>query len=448
MGKSRILRRITAVFLFVALLMSVFSINSFADNENNILPFPSVSGADCIYLYNYESDRVVYSNVSNDREIIAPSATVKMMTGLLAIEMLDGRFDEQIKLTEELLSGVEGYTVRFEKDSVVTVKDLLYGLICGGGNDAAIVLARLCSGSVESFVSKMNDKAKEWGCAHTNYINPTGIDEVGMTTSLHDTVIISKKAVENSEFMKMCSAQFYKYKPINSDGEKTIANRNAMISSYSAVGYKNSKVKGLNSGMTDMGGYCVCAYATDGTDSYLCIVMGAVEISDGTILSYKIANTLLNYAFENYSYELIAKKGEKIGELGVDLALPTNGRDEMRVDCILSKDIYAYAPTGIGYRKELTYKPFYYEDRLTAPVLSGTEVGGVDIYYENILIATGKLVSKNDVQASELLISIDNMRKVLTSRTVIVFVILILSFSLGCFTVKKIKKNNKNKGRR
>ena len=447
MEKSRILHRIIALFLFTVMLLSAFPISSFAQIKKDTLPFPSVSGAKCIYLYNYESNSVIYCNVSSNREKIAPASTVKIMTGLLALNMLEGRFDEQIALTEELLSGIEGYTVKFEKDSVVTVKDLLYGLICGGGNDAAVILARLCSGTVEDFVSKMNEKAKEWGCLDTNYINPTGIDAIGMTTSLHDTVIISKKAAESVEFIKMCSAQSYKYKPINSEIDKTIANRNAMISSYSATGYKNSKVKGLNSGMTDMGGYCVSAFATDGKSSYLCIVMGAVEISDGTILSYKIANSLLNHAFENYSYDLIAQKGDKISELSVDLALPTNGREEMLVDCILSEDIYAYAPQGIDYKKGLTYKPFYYEDRLTAPVLAGTEVGGVDIYYGNALIASGKLVTENDVQASELLVSLHNMKSFLTSRIVIVFLVLITAFIFGCFITRKIKKKKFIKGR-
>lgn len=446
MRKLRISRRIIAFFIFVSLIVSLFSIRIFAAPKDS-LPFPAVSGAKCIYLYNYESESVVYCNSFSDREKIAPASTVKIMTGLLAIEMLDGRLDEQITLTEELLAGIEGYTVKFERDAVVTVKDILYGLICGGGNDAAVILARISCGTVENFVNLMNEKAREWGCLDTVYVNPTGIDAEGMTTSLHDTVIISQKAAENNEFMNMCSAQSYKYKPANSDGEKTIANRNAMISSYSAVGYKNAKVKGLNSGMTDSGGYCVSAYATDGKSSYLCIVMGAVEAPDGTIMSYEIANSLLNHAFENYSYQLIAKKGDKIGELPVNLALPTNGQDNMIVECILTEDIYAYAPIGTDYKDVLTYKPFYYNESLTAPISAGTEVGGVDIYYGSSLIASGKLIAESDVQASNLLVFLDNMKKHLTSRIVIVFLVIIAAFLLGYFIIRKIKKKKIIKGR-
>ena len=445
MKKSSALLKITAFFLFCVLLISAALIIPSANVKGDGLSFPSVSGAKCIYLYNYESDSVVYSNGCSEREKIAPASTVKIMTGLLAIEMLEGRFDEQVYLSEELLADIEGYTVKFEKDTVVTVRDLLYGLICGGGNDAAVILARVCSGSVADFVGQMNSKAQEWGCIDTFYANPTGIDAPSMTTSLRDTVIISKKAAESKEFVTMSSAQSYKCNPINSDTEKNILNRNAMISTYYAVGYKNSKVKGLNAGMTDRGGYCVSAYATDGNSSYLCIVMGAVDLSDGTVLSYKIANTLLNHAFENYSYELIAKKGDKIGQLGVDFALPKGGQDEMTVDCILTEDIYAYAPTGIDYSKAFTYKTFFYEERLTAPVYAGTEVGGVDIYYGDALIASGRLVTNEDVQESELLISLYNMKAFLTSRIVIIFLILIAIFTSIIIVIKV--KNKRIKGR-
>ena len=445
MKKSRVLLKITAFFLFSVILISTWAVISSAEAKTDGFSFPSVSGAKCIYLYNYESDSVVYSNGCSEREKIAPASTVKIMTGLLSLEMLEGRFDEQVVLSEDLLADIEGYTVKFEKDTVVTVRDLLYGLICGGGNDAAVILARICSGSVADFVEKMNSRAREWGCIDTVYSNPTGIDAPSMTTSLHDTVIISKKAAENSEFITMCSAQSYKFTPINSATVKTIANRNAMISSYSAVGYKNSKVKGLNAGMTDRGGYCVSAYATDGNSSYLCVVMGAVDLSNGTVLSYKIANTLLNHAFENYSYELIAKKGDKIGKLGVDFALPKGGQEEMTVDCILTEDIYAYAPKGVDYSKAFTYKTFFYEERLTAPIYAGTEVGGVDIYYGDTLIASGRLVTNEDVQESELLISLHNMKAFLTSRIVIIFLMLIAIFSSIIIFIKV--KNKRTKGR-
>ena len=47
-----------------------------------------------------------------------------------------------------------------KEGDVITVQDLLYGLLLESGNDAAIVLAEYCSGSVEEFAKLMNSTAK------------------------------------------------------------------------------------------------------------------------------------------------------------------------------------------------------------------------------------------------------------------------------------------------
>ena len=118
----------------------------------------------------------------------------------------------------------------------------------------------------------------------------------------------------------------------------------------------------------------------------------------------------------------------------------------MTVDCILTEDIYAYAPKGVDYNKTLTYKTFFYEDRLTAPVYAGTEVGGVDIYYGDALIASGRLVTNEDVRESELLISLHNMKAFMTSRIVVIFLILITAFALIMIIIK-FKRKQKIKGK-
>jgi D-alanyl-D-alanine carboxypeptidase len=40
---------------------------------------------------------------------------------------------------------------------IMTVQELLYGLMLHSGNDAAVALAIYCGGTVEGFVELMND---------------------------------------------------------------------------------------------------------------------------------------------------------------------------------------------------------------------------------------------------------------------------------------------------
>ncbi len=405
--------------------------------------FPDTSGAKFIYLYSFEANEVIFSK-GEELERIAPASTTKIMSGLLAINRLNGRLDEYVTITDEMLKGVEGFSLDLKMGDMLKIEDLLYCLICGGGNDAAVIIANICSGSTEGFVDEMNALALEYGMQNTVYTNPTGIDDSQMYTCLNDTVILSKKAIENEYFLKMAGASNYSFQSKDSQSVRTISNRNALISAFSAIGYQNKKVKGLNAGMTERGGYCVSAYATDGQDSYLCIVMGGKQDSKGEITSYTITNNLLKYMFDGFTYTMIAQKGDVIGKLIVELALPIGGNEAVYVNCVLGNDIYALAPKNIDYKKELTYKTFYHTDPLIAPVYENTVVGGVDIYYQESYIASERLLVTDNIDDSRLLTVLDKMKKITLSRKVLIFLIILIPslimYLYLAFWRKKIKR--------
>ena len=416
MKKISFSRWLTPTFAFLLLLpILVLPIHA----SSSLIEIPDPYGAPIVYLYNYESAKVLMRR--ENTEHIAPASTVKMMTGLLAIAKLQGRLDTKITVTEEMLADVEGYTVNFEPGMVLSALDILYALICGGGNDAAHILAIYCSGSIEAFVSEMNASARAWGCTDTTYKNPTGLDVDGMTTTLNDTIIIAEKAIENDLFLEISSAPNHTYKPLGATDSTVFYNRNALISTFSGMGYKNQYAHGLNAGMTQRGGYCVVTYATDENASYLCIVMGASETPDG-IMSYRIANQLINHVIQRYSYTQIAKKGDVICSIPVELALPKSGETETTLPCILTEDIYAYIPAGLN-RDAFEFNYYFHEDILTAPVKKGQIVGGVDVYCQGEKLASGKICTVADATPSSLLQFLDIMRNAILSRVSVLFVL-------------------------
>ena len=130
-----------------------------------------------------------------------PGSSVKMMTGLIACEMLGTRLDEVVEITDELIKGAQGWNIKLKAGMRVTVKDLLYGVLCGCGNDATTAIATLCSGGVNSFVEYMNIKAESLGMKNTHFTNPTGIDDSLMYSTLSDIMIIAKEVCKN----QLCS---------------------------------------------------------------------------------------------------------------------------------------------------------------------------------------------------------------------------------------------------
>ena len=430
MKHPMIFKKGLASFLIVCLclcaIVSWAPMTACAFEETNL---PAVSGASSIFLYHFESNQILMKRSS--LATIAPASTVKIMTGLLALQRLEGRMDEYVTLTDEMLSNLEGYTVLLEKGMTVQIRDLLYGTICGGGNDAATALAVVCSGSVEAFVDEMNALALEWGCFDTYYTNPTGLDDPKMVTTLEDTVRLAKKAIENPLFLQMSSATNHSYTPQGADTASIFYNRNALISSFSAIGYQNKYAQGLNAGMTERGGHCVVTYANDGTSSYLCVVMGAVQTSSG-ILSYKIANTLLQYVLKNYSYRLIAEKGKEVCSTPVRLAIPQNSNATSELSCVLAEDVYGYLPTQTDLSEDLTYRYYLHQREWTAPISSDTVIGGVDIYLGDEWIATAKLIAAEEIPSSSLLVALETMKTVFLSRPILIacltFVILLLLY--------------------
>ena len=81
-----------------------------------------------------------------------------------------------IIVVSNLVNQCEGSSIYLKVGDVITVKDLLYGLMLCSGNDAAIVLAYHLSGNVSDFIYLMNRTAKKIGMNDSTFENPSGLD--------------------------------------------------------------------------------------------------------------------------------------------------------------------------------------------------------------------------------------------------------------------------------
>lgn len=66
----------------------------------------------------------------------------------------------------------------------MSVEDLLKAVCMASGNDAAVCLAEAVAGSEESFVERMNQRAKDLGMADTTSCNCTGLPQKGISLQL------------------------------------------------------------------------------------------------------------------------------------------------------------------------------------------------------------------------------------------------------------------------
>ena len=145
------------IFLFVFLVQTVL------DHE------PYVSGKSAVVI-EAETGEIIYQK--NAHAPLPMASTTKIMTAICAIENTNTNFPIRVSDTAV---GIEGSSIYLQKGEVITIKELLYGLMLNSGNDAAVALAIAVSGSIEDFCNLMNQTAKAIGAKNTNFTNPSGL---------------------------------------------------------------------------------------------------------------------------------------------------------------------------------------------------------------------------------------------------------------------------------
>lgn len=198
-----------------------------------LIIFPTSTKASSIVM-DIDSGRILYENNIHEKKLIA--SITKIMTAIIAIENND--LNKKITVGKEILS-MYGTNIYIEVGEIITIKDLLYGLILRSGNDSAIALATATSKTEEKFVELMNDKAKKIGMKNTIFQNSHGLDDYSKNYSTaYDMAILSSYAYKNKIYREIASTKRYTTKTKN----KTYLwnNRNKLLNNYKyCTGGKN-----------------------------------------------------------------------------------------------------------------------------------------------------------------------------------------------------------------
>ena len=164
----RACRILSGVFaLQLLLLASVpagcpgFSRNAAAAEEEG--SGPSVS-AKAYCVLDADSGEVVAA--ANERERLAPASITKILTALVVLEHTED-LDVPAAFSESSLEDLAVLSSTLSPmprpGEVMTVRDLLYGMIMRSGNECANLLAELTAGSCEAFAGMMNERAARAG---------------------------------------------------------------------------------------------------------------------------------------------------------------------------------------------------------------------------------------------------------------------------------------------
>lgn len=153
------------------------------------------------------SDRsVLYSK--NVFEKLYPASVTKIMTALIALKY--GNLSDSVTVTEDAVITESGATLAgIKPGDVLTMEQLLYGLMLPSGNDAGAAIAVHMAGSMEQFSNMMNKEALALGATGTNFVNSHGLNDENHYTTAYDLYLIFNEALKQPEFRKIVGASSY-----------------------------------------------------------------------------------------------------------------------------------------------------------------------------------------------------------------------------------------------
>jgi len=297
------------------------------------------------------------------------ASTTKIVTALTVIQHCDN-LDALIQVDDSAI-GVEGSSIYLRQGELISVRDLLYGLMLRSGNDSAVALACHIGGSVEEFANLMNETAKTAGANNSNFVTPHGLDHKDHYTTAHDLAKITSYALNNPIFKEIVSTKQHTVPATNKSEKRYMSNKNKLLNTLDGC-------IGVKTGYTKKAGRCLVSATERGNETFVCVVLNCGPM-------FEESASLLNNSHALYENKKIVDKNKEI-------------YNEYLIDEKQGK-LYLYAEEDFYYpilKSEEEKLHLEYSVKLdTAHV--GDIVGEIKVFFENDLLKTIKLVTMNKI---------------------------------------------------
>lgn len=297
---------------------------------------------------------------------VPPASMSKLMTIYMVFDRLkDGR----LKLTDKFKVSEKAWRKGGSKmfvrvNSMVTVEDLLRGIIIQSGNDACIVIAEGLSGSEEAFADEMTARGREIGLQNSTFRNATGWPAEGHVMSARDIALLSKRIIEDfPDLYPYFKEKSFRYNKIKQ------ANRNPLL-------YGNFGADGLKTGHTEKAGYGLAASMERDGRRVVMVLHGMKSFKERSRESMAV----MGWAFREFKNYALFKSGDTVEQADVWFG------EQDTLPLVIDRDLVVTLPRKS--RRKLKVKVVY-TGPVPAPIAKGTPVAK--------LVISGPGVEKREV---------------------------------------------------
>lgn len=314
---------------FVVVFTLLFS--NFAFFNNKTFAFKQVGKYDttakAMALIEANSGRIIAGK--NAEQKLPMASLTKIITAIVAIE--NNNSLDETKLIPNEAVGIEGSSIYLKKGEHLSMRELLFGLMLRSGNDAAVAISILTSGSTQKFIELCNSFCKEHGLNNTNLVTPSGLHDDNHYTTALDLAKITAYALKNPIFAEIVST---KSKTIPAEGTKEgkrlLKNKNKFLAMTDGA-------DGVKTGYTKKAGRCFVGSSTRKEDGMqlVCVLLDCNPM-------FQECKSLIEEGFKEYkmhnlygedTYKLSITKGENTieGESQSKILYPLNDDEINRV---------------------------------------------------------------------------------------------------------------------
>lgn len=344
----------------------------------------------------FESNSKTLMYALNPDEQMHPASLVKILTALIASE--EGNMDDIVTVSESAISSMpnDAVSAKLVTGEQIRLEDLLYCLLVGSANDAAVVIAEHISGNQNAFIQRMNEYAKSLNCTGTQFTNPHGLHNADQYTTARDVARILDAAMQNEIFRSIFTTTSHTVPATNLSEERNLGTNNSMMDTASKL-YYDARVIGGRTGVAGDGRRCIATAAESNGMLLITVVMGSETEyqEDGysaiRVGGYHETTALLNAGFNGYKSAQILSADQALVQCDV-----LNGDSDVILGSQVS--VSAVLPETVS-AGDLSFR--YADNQLQAPIEKGQAVSSVQVWHQNMCVAEAELIAMNSVKLDD-----------------------------------------------
>lgn len=378
-----VLSALLALAMCIASLPASVLADTLSPEPSDGWPEPPELVSEAAIVMEASTGSILYNKNAYDAHY--PASTTKLMTALLAIEQCP--LSDVVTCSRASVESIgwDSSRIGLIAGESIDMENALYAILLASANEVSYAVAEHIGGTVDFFVSLMNERAKELGCVNTSFVNPHGLDDENHISCCYDLALIAKKAIEYTTFRRVSGSYNHKIPETNKNVHRWISNTHPFIKKQTIY----DGVFAGKTGSTSIAGNCLITCAEQNGMTLICVIMKAPDAETVKAETEK----LLDYSFKNFQLTPLAAS-----KASAKNAFPVLFEDEEALISNVSSPLSVsntslVLPGGISYN-DLTRKVSL------SPSVSfhagENVIGKVSFYYDDNYVGSAEIIYHTD----------------------------------------------------